>query len=120
MAADRLHREADAIAERGAILFGIGARLLGREAREGESLGAVWSLADAAQHVSDAESRAVLRDRAKSTIATLSPLRRPTDLSPLRMIAARRTYDLLHTDRSRWHRVLWAIRYSITGRLPRS
>lgn len=112
--------EANAIAERGATLFGIGARLLRREAAEGEPFGAVWSLADAAQHVSDAPSRAVLRDRAKSAIATLPRRRTPIDLAPLTMIARRRIYDLLHGDRGAAHRLLYALRYAVLGAFGRS
>ena len=110
-------QEADAIAKRGAVLFGIGARLLGREAAEGEPFGQVWSLADAAQHVTDAQSRAVLCDRAKSGIATL-PRRTPSDLTPLTMIVVRETYDLLNGDRRGWHRYLAALRYIVLGRMP--
>lgn len=113
-------QEADAIAERGAILFGIGARLLGREAAEGEPFGQVWSLADAAQHVSDAQSSVVLRNRAKSDIATLPRRRTPIDLAPLTMIATRRVYDLLHGERRGGHRLLAALRYAVFGRFPRS
>ena len=110
--------EADAIAERGAILFGIAARLLGREAAEGEPFGAVWSLADAAQHVSDPESRTVLCDRAKSAIAALPRRRMPGELSPITMIAVRRAYDLLHGGRGTWHRLLAGLRHSIFGSFP--
>jgi phytoene synthase len=112
--------EADAIAERGAILFGIGARLLGRDAADADRFGAVWSLAEAAQHVSDAESRAVLRARAKSAIAELPRQRMAAELSPFAMIAVRRAYDLLHGDRGGWHRLLAGLRYSLFGGFPRS
>lgn len=111
---------ADAVAERGAILFGIGAQLLGREAAQGEPFGAVWSLIDAARHCSDAQSRAFLRDRAKSAIAALPRRRVPTELLPLTMITARRAYDLLHSDRRGWHRFLSAFRYTLSGTIPRS
>jgi phytoene synthase len=109
--------EVDAVAERGALLFGIGARLLGRSAAEGEPLGAVWSLADAAQHCSDPQSRAALVDRATSAIAAL-PQRSSSDLAPLKMIVVRETYDLLNGDRRGWHRILAALRYVIFGRMP--
>jgi 15-cis-phytoene synthase len=112
--------QADAVSQRGAILFGIGARLLGGEAGEGEPLGAVWSLAEAAQHVSDAQSRALLRRHAQSAIATLPQRPIPDSLQPLKMIAARRTYDLLHGDGSRWHRLLWAIRAAFSRKFPQS
>jgi len=111
---------ADAVTERGRILFGIGARLIGCEAIEGEPLGAVWSLADVARRCSDPESRAFLCHRAKSAIRALHHKPVPAALGPLKMIAARRMYDLLHGDRSKWHRLLWAMRFSVSGRFPQS
>ena len=109
---------ADAIALRGAILFGIGARLLGCVGAEGEPFGAVWSLADVARHCSDEQTRAFLRDRARFAIAALPQRRIPIELQPLTMIVARRAYDLLHGDRGGWHRLLTWLRYSISGRMP--
>lgn len=108
--------EADAVGERGAILFGLAARLLGREAAEGEPFGAAWSLAEAARHVSDPQSRAILVKRAKSAIAAL-----PTshELRPLTMITVRSAYDLFHGDRAGWHRVFAALHFIFLGRMPR-
>jgi len=111
--------QAAALVERGAILFGIGARLLGREAEEGVPFGAVWSLADGARHCSDTQSRAFLVDRARSAIAELPRRRVPTELLPLTMIVGRRAYDLLYGDRRGWHRLLMALRYMIFGTFPR-
>jgi 15-cis-phytoene synthase len=111
---------ADAVAERGAILFRIGARLLGREAAEGEPFGRAWSLADVARHCSDAQSRAVLFDRARSAIAALPQRGAPIELGPLEMITVRRAYDLEHGDRRGWHRMFAALRYVISGKMPGS
>jgi phytoene synthase len=111
---------ADALVERGRILFGIGARLLGREAAEGQPFGVAWSLADAARHCSDEQSRAFLFDRAKSAIAALPPQPAQAELAPLVMITVRRTYDLLHGDRRGWHRLLFALRTFILGKMPGS
>jgi phytoene synthase len=111
--------EADALLERGTILFGISARLLGREAAEGAPFGAVWSLTDGARHCSDPESRAFLLDRAKSAIGNLPRGRSPLELRPLAMIAGRRAYDLLYGDRPWWHRLLAAHRLSMFGIMPR-
>lgn len=110
---------ADAIAQRGRILFGIGARLLGREAAEGEPFGVVWSLDDVARRCSDNESRALLRNRATSAIAEL-PQRTPNGLLPLAMFVFRRAYELQHGDRYGWHRLFWAVRSYMSGRIPRS
>jgi phytoene synthase len=112
--------QAQALAKRGEILFGIGARLLGREAAEGEPFGAVWSLIDGARHCSDRQSRRFLFDRARSAIAGLPRQRVPAELLPLTMITLRRAYDLLHGDRRGWHRMVAGIRYFNFGIMPRS
>jgi len=109
---------ADAVAQRGRILFGIGARLLGREAAEGEPFGAVWSLADVARRCSDTESRSLLRDRASSAIVELP--KTPRELLPLTMFVFRGVYELLHGDRYGWHRLLWAVRSLMSGKIRRS
>lgn len=111
--------EADAVAERGKILFEIGARLLGGEPADVQPFGAAWSLADAAEGVSDPESRALLGDRAKAAIAKLPSLRPPLKLGPLTMIAVRKAYDFLHGDRGRLHRMIFAFRSSLSGTMPR-
>jgi len=109
---------ADAVAQRGAILFGIGARLLGREAAEGEPFGVVWSLADVARHCSDGQSRAFLIDRARAAIANLPQQGGVKELYPLTMITLRRAYDLLNGDRRGWYRLLAALRYVVFGKMP--
>lgn len=111
---------ADALAQRGKILFGIGARLLGRAPAEGEPFGEVWSLDDGARHCSDKQSRALLRDRAKSAVAELPRGRIPDELQPLTMVAFRRAYELLHGHRGRWRRLFAGLRYYIFGTLPDS
>jgi len=109
---------ADAVALRGKILFGIGARLLGREPAEGEPFGVVWSLADVAARCSDPQSRKLLRDRATAAITELP--QNPKGLLPLTMFVFRRAYELEHGDRYGWHRLLWAVRSLVSGRVPRS
>jgi len=111
---------ADAVAERGKVLFGIGARLLGREASEGVPFGIAWSLMDTARLCSDQRSRILLQARAKAAIAQLPQRRTPTELLPLTMFVVRRAYELLHGDRYGWHRVLWGLQSMISGRIPRS
>ena len=110
---------ADSIAERGAILFGIGARLLGRDGAQGKPFGVVWSLADVGRRCSDEQSRALLRERAKSAVAALPRRHAPLELAPLKMIAVRRAYDLFYGDRPVWHRILAALRYTVFGLVPR-
>jgi phytoene synthase len=110
---------ADAVAERGKILFAIGAKLLGREPAEGEPFGVVWSLADVGRRCSDEQSRAILRDRATSAVGALPQRHAPFELAPLKMIAVRRAYDLLYGNGGGWHRILASVRYLLFGRMPR-
>jgi phytoene synthase len=109
----------EAFATRGRILFGIGARLLGRKAEEGEPFGVVWSLADIARLCSDPQSRDYLTDRARSAIAELPVRRTPSELLPLTMFVFRRAYELLHGDRRGWHRLHAGLRYIMFGTFPR-
>ena len=77
-------RHAEGLMLRGEILFGIGARLLGRPAGEGQAAGAFWSLVDGAQHCSDTGSRRTLL--AAATAIDLPRI--PRVLRPLTVIAA--------------------------------
>lgn len=110
---------AHALAKRGQILFGIAARLLGRDPAEGEPFGAVWSLVDGARHCTDRESRAYLLDRAKGAIAELPRRRIPGELRPLTMIAAFAAYDAVQNGRGGWSRLFSALRHSMFGIMPR-
>ena len=111
--------EADAVRQRGAILFGLVARLLGRDAAEGESLGAAWSLGDAARYIDDPESHAILRNRAELAIAALPPRRNSSsELAPLRIMTLLSAYDLLHGERWWGRRLFDAFRYAVLGRMP--
>lgn len=111
--------QAAALIARGEILFGMAARLLGRDPAEAKALGAAWSLADAARHCRDPESDAFLRGRAEAMVAELSRKRLPSELLPLTMIVVRRAYDLLHGDRRGWHRMYAALRFVLFGKMPR-
>lgn len=104
---------------RGRILFGIGARLLGRDPAEAEPFGAIWSLVDGARHCSDAGSRRFLIDRARDAISQLPKHRIPGELRPLTMIAAAAAHDALHGGRGRWHRLASDLRHSMFGIMPR-
>ena len=111
---------ADAIAERGGILFGIGAELLGCKAADGKPLGVVWSLAEVAQHCSDERSRRLLSDRARMAIRAMSQQRVPSDLGPLEALTLREAYDLVHGNGRGLRRLLAALRYLVSGKLPGS
>jgi len=113
-------RQAEGLALRGGLLFGIGARLLGREAREGEAFGAIWSLVDGVRHCTDPESRDYLIERAQSAVADLPRRRILGELRPLTMIAAFAAYDVLHNGAGGWRRVVSALRHSIFGIMPGS
>jgi phytoene synthase len=112
---------ADAVAEglklRGRILFGIGARLLGEEADEVEATGAFWSVADGAQHCSDAPSRQVLSDEARIMLAE-TPKNLSRKVRPLTVIAALAAADLVRQG-NRLARLSAAVRHRVLGTLPR-
>jgi len=83
----------DGLKQRGRILFGIGARLLGGEPENAEAAGALWSLADGAKNCSDADSRASLCTAARASIADV-PGKVPPKIRPLTILAALAAYDL--------------------------
>ena len=70
--------------ERGRLLFGIGARLLG-SADSADTAGELWSLTDGAEHCSDARSRDLLQQAASETPR---PSKANARLRPLTVIAA--------------------------------
>jgi phytoene synthase len=109
---------AESLRERGAILFGAGARLLRREPAEAEPIGAIWSLVDGARHCSDLTSRNFLLGRARAAIGEAPRGRVPGELRPLTMVAAFAAYDALN-NRGGWRRVLSALRHSMFGIMPR-
>jgi 15-cis-phytoene synthase len=110
---------ADALRKRGEILFGVGARLLGRKGTEGEPFGAVWSLVDGIRHCSDRDSRDFLIGRATSAIVDLPRRRIPGELRPLTMVTAFAAYDLLNEGQRGWRRLVSALRHSMFGIMPR-
>jgi phytoene synthase len=103
---------------RGRILFGIGARLLGGEAAEVETAGAVWSLVDGADHCSDARSRAMLLHEAGLDLAQTPPSAR-RQVRPLTILAALAAADLVR-EGSGLKRLSAAVRHRLLGTLPRS
>ena len=92
--------------------------LLGCSADEAERAGTLWSLADGAQHCSDAPSRGLLASRAGEALAAIAgPL--PRKLRPLTVIAALAAVDLLR-DAGGLARLSVAFRHRLAGVLPRS
>ena len=108
---------AELILVRGRILFGLGARLLGLKAEEGEAAGALWSLVDIARHCSDPASRNMLLDEARMSIAELGPRKPPRSLRPLTALAAVAAHDVL--GGSSPGRGMVALIHALTGRFPR-
>jgi len=83
--------QSNALELRGRVLFGIGARLLGRDPQDAEAAGALWSLADGAHHCSDPRSREFLLATARK--AWLPP-KAPRQVRPLTVLAALAAHDV--------------------------
>ena len=108
--------QAGALRLRGRILFGIGARLLGGQPEEAQIAGALWSLADGADHCSDEQSRNFLRREATRAVSEL-PRKVPLVLRPLTVLAALAAYDV--RPAGKLGRGGAAIAHRLTGRFPR-
>jgi phytoene synthase len=108
--------QANGLRRRGEILFGIGARLLGCEARTAEAAGALWSFHDGAAHCSDAASREFLVEQARKAIGHLPP-KVAAATRPLTMLAALAACDL--SGGGRFVRGAAALKHRLTGRFPR-
>jgi phytoene synthase len=109
--------QSDGLQLRGRILFGIGARLLGREADEIERAGALWSLVDGEQHCSDSYSRDCLREHAATVLASIDkPL--PRQLRVLTVLAALAAADTVRKAGG-LKRLSFALKHRIWGTFPR-
>jgi 15-cis-phytoene synthase len=73
----------EAIWFRGNLLFGLGARILGRAEERIQAAGGLWALVDAARHCSDPQSRAMLLDLARAFGRGMRGVRFPGPLRPL-------------------------------------
>jgi phytoene synthase len=78
----------EAIWLRGNLLFGLGARVLGQADPRIQGAGGMWALVDAARHCSDAASRTLLLDQAKTFAGGLRGEKFATALRPLTALAA--------------------------------
>lgn len=103
--------QAAGLADRGRLLFGIGARLLGMSPNQAEAPGALWSQIDGMRHCSDPSSRAYLLGQVR---AVSLRERSPRALRPLTILAALSILDL--DDRSALSRGGGAIWHRLTGR----
>jgi phytoene synthase len=113
----RAEEQADALRQRGRILFGIGARLLGARPESSEAAGAFWSLSDGAQHCSDDQSRRFLTDEARRELAAL-PRKAPGAVRGLTILSALTAADLVREGRPA-ARLAAAIRHRLLGTFPR-
>ena len=112
----------EAIWVRGHLLFGLGARLLGRSDERIQAAGGVWTLVDAARHCSDAESRRMLVDQARKFARALGRSRFPKVLRSLSMLTALAVRDCRRGEpfepEGTPGRALTMLRHRIGGRLP--
>jgi 15-cis-phytoene synthase len=113
----------EAIWFRGNLLFGLGARVLGRADERVQAAGGLWALTDAARHCSDAESRSMLLRQARTFSRGLAGTRFPVSLRPLSMLAALAVRDCRRGEPFEAEgtpgRVATLLRHRISGRIPR-
>jgi 15-cis-phytoene synthase len=113
----------EAIWFRGNLLFGLGARLLGRPDERIQGAGGLWALVDAARHCSDPESRTTLIQQARAFARGLAGVRFPGPLRPLSMLAALAARDSRRGEPFEREgtpaRAAAMVRHRLSGRLPR-
>ena len=113
----------EAIWFRGNLLFGLGARLLGRADERIQGAGGLWTLVDAARHCSDPQSRAMLVEQARSFTRGLTGVRFPGPLRPLSMLAVLAIRDCRRGEPFEREgtpgRAAAMLRHRFSGRLPK-
>ena len=113
---------AEAIWFRGRQLFAAGAQILGRTDDPIEAAGGLWTLVDAARHCSDAASRAMLLDQARTFARAIQGTRFPAEIRPLSMLAALAVRDCRSADpfepEGRPARAAAMLLHRLRGRLP--
>ena len=106
------------------MLFGVGAKSLKNTDEAGGGGGGGWALVDAARHVSDAPSRAMLLTQAKTFARGIGGARFPAALRPLSMLAALAIRDAHHGEPFEREgtppRAAAMFRHRMVGRLPRA
>ncbi len=112
----------EAIWFRGNLLFALGARVLGASDERIQAAGGLWALVDAARHVSDAPSRAMLVQQARTFGRGLGGARFVATLRPLSMLAALAMRDARRGEPFEVEgtpgRAAAMLRHRLTGRLP--
>jgi phytoene synthase len=113
----------EAIWFRGRLLFATAAQLLARTDDAIEEAGGLWALVDVARHCSDAQSRSMLVEQARTFARALAGTRFSAALRPLSMLAAVAVRDLAGRPpferEAAPGRVLALAAHRLTGRLPR-
>lgn len=113
----------EAIWFRGNLLFGLGARVLGRSDERLQGAGGLWALADGARHCSDADSRAMLLGQARTFARGLGGVRFAAALRPLSMLSALAVRDCRRGEPFETEgtpgRAATLLRHRLTGRIPR-
>jgi phytoene synthase len=113
----------EAIWLRGNLLFGLGARVLGRAGEPIQAAGGFWALVDSARHCSDAESRRMLMGQARSFAKRLGGTRFAAHLRPLSMLAALAVRECRHGEPFEREgtpgRAAAMLRHRLGGRIPR-
>ncbi|HEY8434060.1 MAG TPA: squalene/phytoene synthase family protein [Sphingomicrobium sp.] len=113
----------EAIWFRGNLLFGLGARVLGRADERIQGAGGLWALVDAARHCSDPASRAMLLTQARSFARGLAGARFPGPLRPLSMLTVVSMRDCKRGEPLEREgtpgRAAAMLRHRFSGRLPR-
>jgi phytoene synthase len=112
----------EAIWFRGNLLFGLGARVLGRADERIQGAGGLWALVDAARHCSDPESRTLLTQQARTFARGLAGVRFPGPLRPLSMLSALAARDCRRGEPFEREgapaRAAAMLRHRFSGRLP--
>jgi phytoene synthase len=113
----------EAIWFRGNLLFGLGARILGRADERIQGAGGLWALVDAARHCSNPHSRAMLLAQARSFARGTAGVRFPGPLRPLSMLAVVSMRDCKRGEPFEREgtpgRAAAMLRHRFSGRLPR-
>ena len=113
----------EAIWFRGNLLFGLAARALGRADENIQAAGGLWALVDAARNCSDATSRAMLLNQARTFARGSGTVRYPAVLRPLSMLAAVAIRDVRRGEpfepEGTPPRAATMFLHRLNGRLPR-
>jgi len=113
----------EAIWFRGRLLFGLGARVLGQADELVQSAGGLWALVDAVRQCSDADSRTLLFNQARTFARGLAGARFAPALRPLSLLGTLAIRDCRRGEpfepEGTPGRALALARHRLTGQFPR-